>query len=165
MRKLHDSYPMQSHSEYLFKLLKYTFVYLGLNCPKTARIAIFICTMLRINYKAHAVALLRGFPPDKLMFKLRHRPCDAILAMMYYRLSRCDAADVTETNIRADYVTARLPPGVRAVGSRAAVKNYWLFPIVVVSIQLFILLNNLMSYIFIYFKSINVYVNIILFVR
>ena len=44
-----------------------------------------------------------------------------------------DEADYGQSAIRANYVHNRLPENVTPVGTRADINNYWLFPILVVS--------------------------------
>ena len=78
---------------------------------------------------------LRGFP-DQLIQRIRERPSGALLATMLKRQKSFSPADFCLQRLKGDYVASRLPPSLDVVGSKAAVSNYWLFPVVAVSICL-----------------------------
>lgn len=132
MERLYESYPLQTHMEYLKKVLKYSLVYILLNCPSIVKPGMYLTRSLDIDHKKYVVKLLRGFP-NHLIERLRHRPSTALLAMMKDRMSTFDSAEINLSNVKAEYVSERLPTAVTQVGKDAAVRNHWLFPVIVVS--------------------------------
>ena len=132
MSRLYEDDPVQSNTEYLKKVIKYSIAYIFLDCPRVIKPGMYITRLLNIDHKKYVIRMLRGFP-DKLMMKLRHRPCDALLAMMALRLGEVDPTAVHLSNLKHEYVSERLPAAVTQVGAKANIINHWLFPIVVVS--------------------------------
>jgi len=132
MSSLYENDPVQLHTDYLKKIVKYVIVYLFLDCPLVTRLTIYLGRLLNIDHKKHVVSMMRGFPGDELIAKLRRRPCDALLAMMTLRLGEVDPTSVSLLNLKHEYVSERLPGMVTQVGAKADVRNHWLFPIVVV---------------------------------
>lgn len=132
MEALYEKYPLQTHAEYLTKVLKYAFVYIFLNCPRIIKPGMYLTKALNIDHKKYVVKLLRGFP-DRLIERLRHRPSTALLAMMRARMSAFDPAEINLANVKAEYTSERLPAAVTQVGNKAEVRNHWLFPVIVVS--------------------------------
>ena len=124
--------PVQPRLEYLKKIIKYAIAYLLLDCPRVIKPGMYITRLLNIDHKKYIISMLRGFP-EKLMVKLRQRPCDALLAVMALRLNEVDPTGISLSNLKHDYVIERLPATVTQVGAKAEVRNHWLFPIVVVS--------------------------------
>ena len=135
----YHTYPTQPHAEYLKKIMKYSLVYLLLNCPRVIKPGIQLARILSVDHKKMVVNMLRGFPLG-LIHKVRHQPSTALLATMLGRMKSHDPSHMDLVNSKGDYVSERLPESVTQVGSTADVKNYWLFPIVVVSITFFILI-------------------------
>ena len=77
--------------------------------------------------------LLRGFPTD-LIRKIREQPSGALLATMLKRQKSFSPKDFGLQRLKGEYLASRLPPSLDVVGSKAAINNYWLFPVVAVSI-------------------------------
>ena len=84
MQELYSTYPKQSHSAYLSKVMYCFVAYLLLNCPKLMKPGMFALRTIGVDYKMHVVNLLRGFP-SQLIQKIRYQPCDALIEMLYYR--------------------------------------------------------------------------------
>jgi hypothetical protein len=132
MLKLYNEYPFQSSPQYLQKLIKIMLVYLVLNCPKvTGSGYSFFRTFGIEPPKVKIVSLLRGFPND-LIKGIRCQPSTPLLSVLLHRLSNFDASENNMAQVKGDYVSENLPKGVTIVGQLAQVRNYWLFPIVVV---------------------------------
>jgi len=132
MSRLYEDDPIQSHMEYLKKIIKYAIAYILLDCPRIIKPGMYLTRLLNIDHKKYLIGMMRGFP-DKLMTKLRHRPCDALLAMMTLRLAEVDPTAINLSNLKHEYVSQRMPGSVTQVGAKADTINHWLFPIVVVS--------------------------------
>ena len=132
MKDLYKNYPYQSRSDYINRVLKYSFVYILLNCPRVIKSGMYLTRLLGIDHKKHVVKMLRGFP-SQLMRKIRHQPSGPLLAVMYERMQNFHASELLMAKLKGDYVSERLPTKATQVGTKAAVYNYWLFPIIVVS--------------------------------
>ena len=132
MSHLYETDPFQPHVQYLKKVVKYALAHICLDCPTVSRLIMYFSRLLNIDHKKYVVSMLRGFP-DKLMVKLRQRPCDALLAMIAMRLNQVDLTGISLSNLKHEYVQERLPSGVTQVGAKADIRNHWLFPILVVS--------------------------------
>jgi len=132
MHYLYSTFPSQAHSNYLSKVLKYSLIYLLLNCPKNLRFVLYFSRKIGFDVKNYMVSCLRGFPQD-LIRKLRYQPCTALLIQMHERFYSFSFPDFSLANTKGDYVCHRLPEDVIHVGTEAKINNYWLFPIVVVS--------------------------------
>ena len=133
MVELYSTYPYQTRSDYMTRVLKYSLVYTLLNCPRVVKPAMYLARTLGIDHKKHVVKMLRGFP-NKLIKKIRHQPATPLLAMMLHRMQVFHGSEMTMTKVKGDYVSERLMENVTQVGAKADRKNYWLFPIVVVSL-------------------------------
>lgn len=131
MLDIYKGDPVQPQLEYLKKVLKYAFVYMFLNCPRVIKPTVYASRLLNIDHKKYAISMLRGFP-DRLMERLRHQPCSALLAMMRLRFMEYDLAQHQMTNVKHEYVGERLPTKAVSVGTKADVRNHWLCPIIVV---------------------------------
>ena len=135
MLEINNSYPMQSQTEYLKKVLKYSLIYFVLNCPRFKSKCMFALNAMNYDPKPFVVSMLRGFP-NNLVNRLRHQPCSALVHMMHKRMTSYNQSEINESTARGDYVMNKMPEGVVLVGSKSHVKKYWLFPIVVVSFNL-----------------------------
>lgn len=134
MLQMYSSYPTQKQHEYLKKVLKYSIVYLLLDCPSIMRPAMYFTRTFNIDHKKMVIKMLRGFP-DQMMKRIRHQPSSALLQTMETRLKSFSTSDFNTAKIKGDYVRQRLPSSVTLVGTQCEVDNYWLFPILVVSNQ------------------------------
>ncbi|OWF51339.1 uncharacterized protein LOC110449309 [Mizuhopecten yessoensis] len=128
MRETYLKYPIQKHSEYLKKILKYSGVYILLDCPSIIKPLMVLTRTLSIDHKKVVIKLLRGFP-DRMIERIRAQPSNALLATMKRRLDNFDQTDFNASQVKAEYVKERLPEEVTMVGMQAEVNNYWLFPI------------------------------------
>lgn len=134
MLDLHNSYPTQTNGEYLKKILKYSLVYIFLNCPSIIKPLVFASRGLGIDHKKKVIKMLRGFPED-MMAKIRHRPSTALLDMMLERQSNFSMAEFCTRRLKGEYVQHRLPEDIEIVGAGLEHNNYWLFPILVVGMR------------------------------
>lgn len=60
MLDLYKKRPTQSTASYLYKILKYSMVYLLLNCPRFIKPAMYTFRTLGIDHKKKVVSMLRG---------------------------------------------------------------------------------------------------------
>lgn len=130
MRTLYHSYPIQSRALYAKKVLKYSAVMTVLNSPfLVTRYALWL-RKLGIDYRELMVNFVRGFP-GAFFDNIRMRPSIMLLCMLYRRLKNFDASSFNLGNIKGNFVSERLPQGIRGVGLKAVQRNFWLFPILV----------------------------------
>ncbi|XP_041375003.1 uncharacterized protein LOC121387841 [Gigantopelta aegis] len=125
--------PVQSHTTYFTKLLKYSIVYLCLNCPSFIGPGYLVMKGVGINHNAikHLVVnLSRGFP-GQLLVNIRKQPSTALLSLMVERQSGFSQKEIDLCRVKGEYIHARLPDSLEVVGSKCDVNNYWLFPILV----------------------------------
>jgi hypothetical protein len=137
MSRHHSTYSVQTHREYFKKLTKYFLVYLLLDCPPVVKPAMWLTRTLNIDHKRYVIKMLRGFPSD-MVHRIRQQPSGALLQTLRHRLKNFKATEFKSSNIKGEYVRERLPECVTLVGSECAVNNYWLYPILVVSVEWFL---------------------------
>ena len=140
MTNLNNSWPVQSQLEYLKKVFKCALAYSMLNCPRITHTVMYLTRCMNIDHKKYMVAMLRGFP-DRLMERLRHRPCDALLAMMRLRFMKFESTQHRLSNVKHEYIGERLPPTAVQVGTKADIRNHWLCPIMVVRKMFFFIVQ------------------------
>lgn len=78
--------------------------------------------------------MLRGFPKNMLE-NIRMQPSDALLATMLRRQKLFSESDFCLQRLKGEYMAKRLPDSLDIVGIKAPVNNYWLFPVLAVSIH------------------------------
>lgn len=133
MSNEYDTDPIVSNREYLEKIFKYRLVATGLNVPLVARFCVPLFRRIGVDHKQGAINLLRGFPKDELIRKIRRRPSSALLAVMLKRLSSVDDGQFWLTKEKGDFVEQALAEiGIAVPGCDVDSRNYWLFPIIVV---------------------------------
>lgn len=133
MLQLQETYPVQSRLQYLYKVCKYSVVYILLNCPRFMKPGYYVLGKLGVDHKKYVVNMLRGFPHG-LITKIRQQPSTPLLEMMYTRMSEFCHSEFSTRISKGEYVVERLDhEKATPVGNKASVNNYWLFPLVVVS--------------------------------
>ncbi|XP_001635041.3 uncharacterized protein LOC5514824 [Nematostella vectensis] len=131
MRSRLESYPVQGHSGFFQKLLKYSFLSCILNSsPVLFPILKPLFYSFGFDYMEYFIGLLRGYP-EQMMRQLPFQPSAGLLEMMYERLSQFDPKDFENAQKKGDFVKDRLPDNVFVPGQKADSKNYWLFPLLV----------------------------------
>ena len=136
MVQIYNQCTTQRRREYLRKILKYFFVYIFLNVPSIIKPAMYLTRTFNIDHKKIVVTLLRGFP-DQMMQRIKQQPSTALLYMLRERFRTFSHSDFNNGQVKGEYVRERLPWDTTLVGTQAIVNNYWLFPILVVSLSCF----------------------------
>ncbi len=135
MQAKQAQYLSQTNGQYLAKLLKFFLLYPALNSTWFMQPAMTLTRAVAFDHKRAVVRLLRTFPRD-LLFQIRRRPSVALLAFMCLRLRPLKAA-LGPVNLvtkeKGDFASKLLSSHAHIPGSNVKVRNYWLFPIVVVS--------------------------------
>lgn len=127
-RAIQEAYPAQPTRPYLRRLL----LFIGLKAlarPAALAALAAICRLRGRGHDALITGLLRGFPGDGLIARLRHRPCAPLLAMLARRLRRPPTATLARRAALAQAISAALPERQFA-GSRAERHTHWALPLV-----------------------------------
>lgn len=135
MRTRLKTYPIFAESMYVERLFRYSIVMFLLNNPLVVCMGVRLCHFLAIDYRENIVSLLRGFPGD-IIAKIRYQPSTALLRMMLRQLQRFDPSEHARSKINGDFVVENLSNDLLIPGSKSDKLNYWLFPILVVSVFL-----------------------------
>ncbi|XP_071492856.1 uncharacterized protein [Diadema antillarum] len=130
MRTLYHSYPVQSRSVYLSKVLKYSAVMTIVNSPTLTRFLTQFLSSLGLDHREIIIKHIRGFPTN-FIDSIRMKPNVTLLYMMYRKLLHFDTNSFMLGNIKAEFVSERLPQEVKQLGLKAKTRNYWLFPVLV----------------------------------
>ena len=135
LKKMRDrqlTYPVYSRWMFFKRLARYFIVALSLNSPTVNRYGRRLVALFGIDHKEYAVQLLRGFNGVDLITFLRWQPSGALFGALLDALLRFSADEYRRNVSHCEYVASRLPKSVQIPGSRATVRNHWLFPIIVV---------------------------------
>ena len=133
--KIHE-YPVQNQWTYFKKLSCYSLLMAaGLNNSLSNWFLVNLSHLMGFKYKEYFISLLRAFPGGISVDKLRLQPSAMLLEFMLYRLSRVKSKDFRMIKLKGDFVSSNLPSNVFVPGQRADIKSYWLFPLIVVSMQ------------------------------
>ena len=131
MREIQSSYPVLSRRSFLFRIIRYSFVALFMNYPSFHTGGRHVANFFGFDHKEYVVGILRTFPAN-FPEVLRYQPPVALLATMVRQLTNIDKKGMQRNIERCQYVEERLPETIQMPGSKANVKAYWLFPIIVV---------------------------------
>ena len=140
MRTKMASYSMFSESSFAERLFRYSFVMFFTNNPLVMKIFSNCANFLGIRYNEWSVSLLRGFP-NKVITKIRYQPSTSLLRMMLRKLQSFDSTEHKKAKINGDFVLKVLSNELLIPGSKSDTLNYWLFPILVVSGNLQLVLH------------------------
>lgn len=127
-RSIQAGYPAQPVGPYRRRVLRF----MGLKAlarPAALGALVALCRLRGQSHDRLIGGLLRGFPGDDLIARLRHRPCAPLLAMLARRLRRPPAASLARRIALAQAIIAALGER-RLVGPRAERHTYWALPLV-----------------------------------
>lgn len=127
-RTIQTSYPAQLRWPYLRRLL----LLLGLKTlarPLPFAVFVALCRLGGQSHDTLITGLLRSFPGENLLARLRFRPSAPLLAMLARRLRRPPANVVAHRVALARAIIAALPEW-QIVGAQAEYHTYWVMPLV-----------------------------------
>lgn len=135
MRAKLESYPVQNHSFFFRKLLKYSAITLVLKSSYVQWSFVKLMSLLgwETEYKEMFISFLRGYP-GQILPQLRLQPSAALLKVMFEVLSNVNEREFDIAKMKGDFVGENLPENIFMPGRKSRIVNYWLFPIVVVSL-------------------------------
>ena len=135
MRQIQSKYPLLSRHTYLFRLFRYCIVAIFLNSQAGNYCGRLVSGLFGLDHKEYFVSVLRGFPAN-FPAVLRYQSPAGLLKTMARQLKLFEKKGTESNTARCRFVEKRLPETVQTVGSKAQCsKNYWLFPIIVVSVS------------------------------
>ena len=137
MRHLQELYAYQGRLTYFKKLVKYVVFMLVLNIPHMSWLVAKLIGMFGLDYKMFVKNRLRGFYGD-IIEMIRFQPALPLLLLLKRRTSQqiVDTNDNSPRGItNAEFAIAcLLEKPVYVVGCLSEIRDYWLFPVLVVSI-------------------------------
>ena len=99
MVEVHNTFPVQTKTEFLSKLVRSLVMATVLNNTKANYRFRSTSNLFNFNYKEFAVHNLRGFAPAKdFLGKFNKQPCVSLLALLYNRLKHFDPEAFEATN-------------------------------------------------------------------
>ena len=132
MRTRFLEYPIFAESDYVERLFRYSTVMFLINNPLVTKLGVRFLHCFRVDYKEKIVSLLRGFPGN-IVKKVRHQPSTSMLRMMLHKLRHFDDVEHEQAKVNGDFVFENLFQDIWIPGNDVDKRNYWLFPILVVS--------------------------------
>jgi dTDP-4-amino-4,6-dideoxygalactose transaminase len=135
MRRVQESWPVQSRRRYAGRLLKALGLIL-LGRPVPYGLLARACGLLGRDLDDLVSGAVRTFPTsgsatEELFCNIRRQPSAPLLALLARRLRTFDNARLARRTAAGERVARRLPPAVYHPGGLAPARTHWLFPIVV----------------------------------
>lgn len=133
LRQIQSTYPVQDAQNYTRRLLKY----LGLKTLSSRpgfTAFMWGCRQWGIDYDRLLNQSVKGFPPDELIWHLRHQPCAPLLALLRHRLqgySEKRLAEQTHRGQRLIQLLQEYCPQIQVPGVAASPHVHWVVPILV----------------------------------
>lgn len=128
LRALHARWPLQDPAQVARRLAS-AHRLLDLCEPDCMAALVADCAREQRHLDWAVYGLVKGFPGPDLRRQIRHRPHPATRALLLRRLQNWDPARLAARARRGDALLARLPPGLRPLGHRAAHRTHWLLPV------------------------------------
>ena len=143
MRAKVEQYTVQSQWTYFKKLTSYSILMAaGFNNAFLNWFFVNSFHLLGLPYKEYMISLLRSFPGGVALSKqnLQQQPSAMLLRFLLHRLKHINEKDFHHIKLKGDFVSENLPENVFVPGKKADKNSYWLFPLVVVSSSLMIII-------------------------
>ncbi len=133
MASSQEQLSVQSRNTFLMKCVKNTPAMMVLNIPAITAGMLHIARQINWDLQASVVSMMRGFPGDQLMQRLREQPSAALLSVLLRRLANLDESKFQLHQDCCDLFIDLLPsaPACSVPGFRAEVRNHWLLPVVI----------------------------------
>ena len=133
MRTTLEEHPVFEASSYAERLFRYSIVMFFINNRMVASFSVRFLRFFDIDYRETLVSLLRGFPGD-IIKKIRYQPSTSLLRVMLRQLQKFDPKEHVQAKINGDFVMRSLSNDVLIPGTKTDKLDYWLFPVLVVSV-------------------------------
>ena len=135
MRLIQNTYKVQGQSDYFFKLSKYILFLIVMNNPFISWLLSSLVSMLGIDYKVVIKRQLRSFTKGNLIDMIRYQPSMALLLLLKRRMQALvgEPIDVS-ARLRAEYaISSLIEQPAYVLGCLSEIRDFWLFPVLVVS--------------------------------
>jgi FAD/FMN-containing dehydrogenase len=132
MRSLQQSYPLQSHAEYLHLIFTHVLVKL-FTIPLLYGLFYRACVALEKDFD-QVINAVRNLPPEgeeEDLALIRKQPSAPLLALLLRRLSTFSTQRLRERREVGRQFARGLPAGLTCLGSDAPFHSYWVFPVLV----------------------------------
>lgn len=135
MRQIQRNYPLQGRYEYFCKLSKYAIFMFVINNTVLAKILSSFLSMIGVDYKVFVKSRLRSFTRGNLIKIIRHQPSVALLLLLRRRMKHLlNKETCMKGSLRAEYALGCLiEQPTYIVGCLSEIRDFWLFPVLVVS--------------------------------
>lgn len=143
MRSTLGRYPVFEARSYAERLFRYSIVMFLINNPTVISYGVRLLRFFAYDYRETLVSLLRGFPGD-VIEKIRYQPSISLLRVMLRQLRRFDPKEQAQAKVNGDFVMRSLSNDVLIPGTKTDKLDYWLFPILVVSV-LFVMYETVVT--------------------
>ncbi len=128
MRRRQSEYPVQTHRNYLGRVLKYCVLKAAATRTGFA-LLLFGFRILGRDYDQALNASIRGFPADRLFDLIRQQPSTPLLRLLRRRITGFNEHRQQERTERGRRLVASLEPSVTCPAGNVAPHVYWVFPI------------------------------------
>lgn len=128
MRRRQSEYPVQTHRNYLGRVLKYCVLKAAATRTGFA-LLLFGFRILGRDYDQALNASIRGFPADRLFDLIRQQPSTPLLRLLRRRITGFNEHRQQERTERGRRLVTSLEPSVTCPAGNVAPHVYWVFPI------------------------------------
>lgn len=133
MLEVYETYSVQKRTDYLKKVCKVFLANIVMGSSHLTHFGMYSARLLGFDHKSLFINMLRGFP-EEMLKKIKMRPSTPLLHMLRQRLKEFSQSEYEAGQLKCEYVRTRLPEEAQLIGMKAKINNYWLFPILVVSL-------------------------------
>jgi len=139
MRNIQNAYKVQGKMEYFYKLSKYVLFSLAMNNPFIAWFLSSLVSFMGIDYKVLVKSRLRSFTKGNLIEMIRYQPSMPLLLLLKRRMQALLVQNINmDACLRAEYAMSNLiEQPTFVVGCLSEMRDFWLFPVLVVSVMMF----------------------------
>ncbi len=127
VQTVQNTFPRQSQSKFLKRVIKYAFISCLLRRPVYGVFVAF-CKLLGSHHEKILGKSVRGFSGSDFFSQIRQRPSRALLALLARRLELFDPTLIEERRRVGKMVMNRLPDE-NLIGRNASDHSFWVFPI------------------------------------
>jgi len=130
MTTLAAKYPSKSEGWFQQRILKYWGLKL-LSIPHIYARLIWLIQLLGFDIDVTINSLTRGFASGNLLTKIRYRPPQTMLNLLWRRLNNVDNQSFGKREAKARLLISRLVPEISYPGSKTTFHSFWVFPILI----------------------------------
>lgn len=132
MESNHKTWPVRSRIAYLKRVIKYLFVVKPITTWVPAAIVKWVCKSAGKNHDSLASGMARGFPGSDFFKRIRHRPSEALLAVLARRLSQFDPQYLQDRGKRGKLLIRAISESnqeLLVLGIGSQLPTHWVFAV------------------------------------